>query len=95
MYDERFRGYGYNKVSQCYEMSLRNWTFSTLDSQFISHHGWKAATNMSQVKTYQQQVNTDHFNNFKKELKKALGMTHPHTHKNAPKDENVGKYKLG
>lgn len=92
LYDERFRGYGYNKVEQCYEMSLRNWTFTTLDSQFISHNGWKSATEGSTVKTYQQQVNTEHFNNFKKSLKIELGLTHhkDHQHKGAKVSDAEG-----
>ena len=92
LYDERFRGYGYNKVEQCYEMSLKNWTFTSLDSQFISHNGWKSATTDSTVKTYQQQVNEQHFNNFKKELKIGLGLTHHHSHKTKEKEGKVEKF---
>ena len=69
LYDERFRGYGYNKVEQCFEMSQRKWKFLTLDTAFICHMGWKTPTQGSMAKSEQQRINTIKFKEFTKNLK--------------------------
>ena len=68
LFREEFRGYGYNKVEQSYEMSVRKWKFITLDSQFVTHQGWKEPTQSSPAKTKQQEHNEKLFKAFNKEL---------------------------
>lgn len=39
MYDERFKGYGSNKIQQAYEMCLQDYEFHILDNAFLVHEG--------------------------------------------------------
>lgn len=39
MYDERFKGYGSNKIQQAFEMCLNDFEFHVLDNAFLVHEG--------------------------------------------------------
>ena len=46
-HDPRFRGYGYNKVVQAYNLSKRNYNFIVLSDTFLIHDGIKNQTSGS------------------------------------------------
>jgi len=66
-YDIRFRGYGYNKVAQCYEAAVQNFTFNVLTSVWLVHDGIKNETDGPGAT--QQKFNQYLFNLKKRELK--------------------------
>ena len=41
MYDERFKAYGYDRISQVCEMFVKGFKFYVLNNAFIMHKGWK------------------------------------------------------
>ncbi|CAG5112348.1 Oidioi.mRNA.OKI2018_I69.chr2.g6573.t1.cds [Oikopleura dioica] len=71
-YDTRFQGYGYNKVIQCYEAALQNYSFKVLTSVWLTHDGIKNETTGSGAD--QQAFNQKLFNLAKKELKSKYAL---------------------
>ena len=45
LYDERFRAYGYDRISQVCEMHVKGFKFYVLNNAFIMHKGFKSKKN--------------------------------------------------
>lgn len=68
-YDERFRQYGFNRISQVCEMHVSGYKFSVLDNAFVVHQGLKTAASFHRNKDADQERNRVLFRQFKLELK--------------------------
>lgn len=68
-YDERFRQYGFNRISQVCEMHVSGYKFSVLDNAFVVHQGLKTAASFHRHKDADQERNRVLFRQFKLELK--------------------------
>ncbi|KAK7066106.1 Beta-1,4-glucuronyltransferase 1 [Halocaridina rubra] len=68
-YDERFRQYGFNRISQVCELHVAGYQFMVLDSAFVVHRGFKTATSFHSSKDVEQERNRILFRQFKGELK--------------------------
>ncbi|XP_065051224.1 beta-1,4-glucuronyltransferase 1-like [Rhopilema esculentum] len=69
VYDERFKQYGFNRISQVCEMHISGYDFYVLDNAFLIHHGFKEKTLFHKSKDDENAMNRDHFRVFKHELK--------------------------
>ena len=56
-YDERFKAYGYDRISQLCEMHVKGFTFYTFKHGFVSHFGFKTAEGMHANKNKENQQN--------------------------------------
>lgn len=68
-YDERFRQYGFNRISQVCELHVAGYRFLVLDSAFVVHQGYKTSDNFHSTKDMEQEKNRILFRQFKGELK--------------------------
>ncbi|XP_066956682.1 beta-1,4-glucuronyltransferase 1-like [Macrobrachium rosenbergii] len=68
-YDERFRQYGFNRISQVCELHVAGYRFSVLDSAFVVHQGFKISGTFHNSKDMEQEKNRVLFRQFKGELK--------------------------
>lgn len=68
-YDERFRQYGFNRISQVCELHVAGYKFSVLNNAFIVHRGLKTASSFHKNKDVDQEKNRQLFRQFKMELK--------------------------
>ena len=41
MYDERFKGHGFDRIQQICELYVAGYTLPILNNGFVVHHGWK------------------------------------------------------
>nr|XP_054759006.1 beta-1,4-glucuronyltransferase 1-like [Lytechinus pictus] len=57
IYDERFRQYGYNRISQICELYMAGFNFAVLDKAFIVHKGFKEKTEFHQQKDEENRKN--------------------------------------
>ncbi|CAL4158245.1 unnamed protein product [Meganyctiphanes norvegica] len=69
LYDERFRQYGFNRISQVCELHIAGFRFLVLDSGFVLHEGFKTANGFHKAKDMQQEANRMLFRQFKQDLK--------------------------
>ncbi|XP_042243473.1 uncharacterized protein LOC121880381 isoform X2 [Homarus americanus] len=69
LYDERFRQYGFNRISQVCELHVAGYRFLVLDSAFVIHRGFKTNTGFHTTKDVEQERNRILFRQFKGELK--------------------------
>lgn len=69
LYDERFRQYGFNRISQVCELHVAGYRFMVLDSAFVVHEGFKTASSFHSTKDMEQEKNRILFRQFKAELK--------------------------
>lgn len=68
-YDERFRQYGFNRISQVCELHAAGYRFLVLDSGFVLHEGFKMPNGFHKAKDIQQESNRMLFRQFKQDLK--------------------------
>lgn len=69
MYDERFRQYGFNRISQVCELYVSGHKFSVLNNAFLVHKGMKEADLFHKTKDMELERNRILFRHFKKELR--------------------------
>ncbi|CAB3378815.1 Hypothetical predicted protein [Cloeon dipterum] len=69
LYDERFKQYGFNRISQVCELHVAGFKFSVLDNAFLVHDGFKTAATFHNTKETEQELNRILFRQFKSELK--------------------------
>ncbi|KAG8198071.1 hypothetical protein JTE90_020902 [Oedothorax gibbosus] len=69
LYDERFRQYGFNRISQVCELHVAGYKFSVLNNGFIVHRGLKTVNSFHKDKEVDQDRNRVLFRQFKSELK--------------------------
>lgn len=69
LYDERFRQYGFNRISQVCELHVAGFRFLVLDSAFVIHEGFKTVDSFHSTKDAEQEKNRILFRQFKAELK--------------------------
>ncbi|XP_013775359.1 beta-1,4-glucuronyltransferase 1-like [Limulus polyphemus] len=69
LYDERFRQYGFNRISQVCEQHVAGYKFSVLNNAFVIHEGLKTPSSFHKDKDMDQERNRILFRHFKAELK--------------------------
>ncbi|XP_014289932.1 beta-1,4-glucuronyltransferase 1 isoform X1 [Halyomorpha halys] len=69
LYDERFKQYGFNRISQVCELHVAGYTFSVMNNGFLVHRGFKTEQNFHIEKDREQESNRLLFRVFKTELK--------------------------
>lgn len=69
LYDERFKQYGFNRISQVCEMHVAGFTFHVLDNAFLLHKGFKDADKFHSQKEKENDRNRNLYRTFKEELK--------------------------
>ncbi|XP_040184813.1 beta-1,4-glucuronyltransferase 1 [Rana temporaria] len=68
-YDERFKQYGFNRISQACELNIAGYTFAVLDSAFLVHKGHKLPGDFHSQKDAENKRNRQLYRGFKEELK--------------------------
>ncbi|XP_060108111.1 beta-1,4-glucuronyltransferase 1 [Heteronotia binoei] len=68
-YDERFKQYGFNRISQACELHIAGYRFLVLSNAFLVHKGFKVASEFHAQKDAENQRNKVLFRQFKQELK--------------------------
>ncbi|XP_070622829.1 beta-1,4-glucuronyltransferase 1 [Erythrolamprus reginae] len=68
-YDERFKQYGFNRISQACELHIAGYRFAVLSNAFLIHKGFKVAGEFHAQKDAENQRNKILFRQFKQELK--------------------------
>ncbi|XP_068117407.1 beta-1,4-glucuronyltransferase 1 [Hyperolius riggenbachi] len=68
-YDERFKQYGFNRISQACELNMAGFTFAVLDSAFLLHKGYKLPGDFHSQKDAENKRNRQLYRGFKEELK--------------------------
>uniref|UniRef100_A0A8D0E4Y3 Beta-1,4-glucuronyltransferase 1 n=1 Tax=Salvator merianae TaxID=96440 RepID=A0A8D0E4Y3_SALMN len=68
-FDERFKQYGFNRISQACELHVAGYRFSVLSNAFLVHKGFKVAGEFHAQKDAENQRNKLLFRQFKQELK--------------------------
>ncbi|KAJ3584938.1 hypothetical protein NHX12_013661 [Muraenolepis orangiensis] len=69
LYDESFKQYGFNRISQACELHVAGYRFSVLTSAFVVHRGFKVQGEFHARKDEENQRNRVLFRNFKEALK--------------------------
>lgn len=69
LYDERFKQYGFNRISQACELHVAGYRFSVLTSAFVVHRGFKVQGEFHARKDEENKRNKVLFRNFKAGLK--------------------------
>eukprot|EP00049_Salpingoeca_infusionum_P023785 m.371914 g.371914 ORF g.371914 m.371914 type:complete len:262 (-) comp60505_c0_seq1:100-885(-) len=69
LYDERFKQYGFNRISQVCETHIAGFQFRVLYNAFVVHDGFKVKTGFHSSKQAEQERNRALFRLFKQELK--------------------------
>ncbi|GAB6020488.1 Beta-1,4-glucuronyltransferase 1 [Chamberlinius hualienensis] len=69
LYDERFKQYGFNRISQVCELHVAGYRFSVLNNAFLIHSGLKTVDSFHKKKDEDQERNRLLFRQFKSELK--------------------------
>lgn len=69
LYDENFRQYGFNRISQACELHVAGYRFSVLTSAFVVHRGFKVQGEFHAKKDEENQRNRLLFRSFKEGLK--------------------------
>ncbi|XP_060614377.2 beta-1,4-glucuronyltransferase 1 [Anolis sagrei] len=68
-YDERFKQYGFNRISQACELHVAGFHFSVLSDAFLVHKGFKVSGEFHPQKDAENQRNKGLFRQFKQDLK--------------------------
>jgi len=68
-YDERFKQYGFNRISQVCEMHISGYDFYILDNAYLIHHGLKDKSIFHSSKDAENSLNRDLYRTFKTELR--------------------------
>lgn len=69
LYDEMFRQYGFNRISQACELHVAGYRFSVLSSAFVVHRGFKVQGEFHSRKDEENRRNRLLFRSFKEGLK--------------------------
>ncbi|KAK9512533.1 hypothetical protein O3M35_000935 [Rhynocoris fuscipes] len=69
LYDERFKQYGFNRISQVCELHVAGYTFFILNNAFLIHKGFKTLDSFHEDIEKDQNNNRHLFRQFKAELK--------------------------
>ncbi|OQR75873.1 N-acetyllactosaminide beta-1, partial [Tropilaelaps mercedesae] len=69
LFDERFRQYGFNRISQACEMHIAGYSFAVLNNAFVVHRGLKRSGDFHREKDKDLDRNRLNFRQFKTELK--------------------------
>ncbi|XP_076145007.1 beta-1,4-glucuronyltransferase 1 [Alosa pseudoharengus] len=69
LYDENFRQYGFNRISQACELHIAGYRFSVLNSAFVVHRGFKVQGEFHSRKDEENRRNRVLFRSFKEGLK--------------------------
>ncbi|XP_061525856.1 beta-1,4-glucuronyltransferase 1 [Phycodurus eques] len=69
LYDESFKQYGFNRISQACELHVAGYKFSVLNSAFLVHRGFKIQGEFHTRKDEENQHNRLLFRSFKEALK--------------------------
>ncbi|XP_060081641.1 beta-1,4-glucuronyltransferase 1-like [Ylistrum balloti] len=69
LYDERFKQYGFNRISQVCEMHIAGYRFDVLNNAFLVHKGFKFPERFHKGKEEELAKNRMLFRTFKEELK--------------------------
>ncbi|CAL8378345.1 unnamed protein product [Boreogadus saida] len=69
LYDEDFKQYGFNRISQACELHVAGYRFSVLTSAFVVHRGFKVQGEFHAKKDEENKHNRVLFRNFKAALK--------------------------
>ncbi|XP_071079633.1 beta-1,4-glucuronyltransferase 1-like [Haliotis cracherodii] len=69
LYDERFKQYGYNRISQVCELHVSGYQFAVLNNAFLAHRGFKRRGDFHATKNQELTKNKILFTKFKDELK--------------------------
>lgn len=69
LYDERFKQYGFNRISQVCETHIAGYDFAVLNNAFLVHHGFKVKEGFHSSKDDENARNRELFREFKRELK--------------------------
>ncbi|XP_038072767.1 beta-1,4-glucuronyltransferase 1-like [Patiria miniata] len=69
LYDERFKQYGFNRISQVCEMHVAGYNFAVLDTAFLIHKGFKEKSAYHAHKLQENRRNKELFLHFQEELK--------------------------
>ena len=75
-YDERFKQFGYNRMSLICELYLAGKTFYVLDKVFLIHDGFKEEENFHKDKEKELSSNAELYQQFMTELAKKYGTDH-------------------
>ncbi|XP_028399595.1 beta-1,4-glucuronyltransferase 1-like [Dendronephthya gigantea] len=68
-YDERFRQYGFNRISHACELHIAGYQYFVLDRGFLLHRGFKNKESFHKTKNEENNKNRMLFRTFKTELK--------------------------
>ncbi|KAM8939137.1 beta-1,4-glucuronyltransferase 1 [Pelodytes ibericus] len=68
-YDERFKQYGFNRISQACELNMAGFSFAVLDSAFLLHKGHKLPGDFHSQKEAENRRNRQLYRGFKEELR--------------------------
>lgn len=77
VFDERFKQYGFNRISHVCELHVAGYTLSVLSNAFLIHQGFKFPDKFHSTKTKELNMNRMLFRKFKEELK----MKYPYSQK--------------
>ncbi|XP_028330383.1 beta-1,4-glucuronyltransferase 1 [Gouania willdenowi] len=69
LYDENFKQYGFNRISQACELHVSGFRFSVLSSAFVVHRGFKVQGEFHAKKDEENKRNRELFRSFKQGLK--------------------------
>ncbi|KAE8740679.1 hypothetical protein FOCC_FOCC013827 [Frankliniella occidentalis] len=69
LYDERFKQYGFNRISQVCELHVAGYKFTVLNKAFLMHKGFKRKESFHPQKEEELEFNRKLFRQFKTELK--------------------------
>ena len=75
LYDERFKQYGFNRISQVCETHVAGYDFAVLDDAFLLHRGFKRSDSFHADKELDQQRNRILFRQFKSLLSSKYATT--------------------
>ncbi|KAH7641814.1 Beta-1,4-glucuronyltransferase 1 [Dermatophagoides farinae] len=68
-YDERFRQYGFNRISQTCELNMAGYQFVVLNNAFLIHRGFKTSGDFHPTKDVELERNRILYRKFKLQLK--------------------------
>lgn len=68
LYQERFKQYGFNRVSQICEMHMAGFNFTVLNNAFLVHKGYKEKNKFYSQKSVDHHENRQRYEEFKLEL---------------------------
>lgn len=69
LYDERFKQYGFNRISQVCELHVAGYRFTILNNAFIVHNGFKTKESFHPRKEEELELNRRLYRQFKSELR--------------------------